>query len=577
MKQKISELARAEWQSCEESSTEITKDYSYNQSQTIRRIEAYINDRYFEGDQDRLFWNLSTPRIPHFAKNIDVDTKDFRPKGKGDANFFQAWVLSIRFKKWARESGLALTLNDLSEGLATYGSVIIKKVPDVERGKGYKLEEVNLQNIAFDPTVKTIRDSNFKVEKHYLSEGDIRARAGIWDNIEEAIEKGEQVESKEATTDHTTVPTYLFYQRVGEVYDEDKDEYILKNVIFTGYGDNEVVVYEEEIDKKEDPYYDLHVGRYRGRWLRMGIVERLFRLQERVNALVNQNAKTTEIASLLLLRTQDPNTSGNVLSALESGEIITSADLQQIAIDNRFLNSFVQEMGMLERQADRLCLTPEVITGDTIPSQTPFRGVAVMNNNAKSTFKYYKQAIWETFAKILLDEILPDEVRSWNHGDMLEIAENEMDIQIYDNLLLNKKLWERMNEYFMKTKKLPNSRQLQELAMRLVQEFGKEDRRLEVPKGFFNFKYGIEIKPTDETEDKATLNDAIDNALNWVIANPDIINNPMFRQKLEENGINPPRFDNNLMKPLPTQQPQPQGQQVRQSSDRDVLLKEVVK
>ena len=573
---KISEITSSEWESYRNSSLEINEDQSFNQHTTIKRINSYLNDKYIEGNQDRMFWNLSTPRIPHFAKNIDADTKDFKPKGLGDTNYFQAWILGIKLRTHFRDVGFATTLNDFAEGLASYGSIVLKKVPDVLCKKGYRLEESNLLNMAFDPSVKDIRDSNFIIERHFLSEQDIRNRADSWENIEEAIEKGERVESNDSkTSDNTEVPTYLFYQRVGEV--EVEDEYILKNVIFTGSGDDEVVVFEEEIKEEENPYHDLHVGRYRGRWLRVGVVERLFKLQERANALVNQNAQTTEIASLLLLKTADSKTGGNVIRGLESGDIINSADLQQIAIDNRGLVSFTQEMAMIERQADRLCLTPEVITGDTMPSNTPFRGLAVMNNNAKSTFKYYKQAIWEKLANIILKEILPAEVKEWNHGEMLEIAENEMDIQIYDNLLMNKKLWSRSMDYFRKTKRLPSSQMLQELTLRMVDEFGKNKRKLEVPEGFFNFKYGIVIKPTDETEDKGALNDAIDNALNWFVANPQIMNNPMFRQKLEENGINPPRFENNLMKPLPTNESQaPTGQTIKPVA-KDALLNEVVK
>jgi len=569
---KISQIARSEWQSYENSAIEINKDQTYNQYFTIKRINSYLNDRYLEGSQDRLFWNLSTPRIPHFAKNLDVDTKDFKPKGQGDTNFFQAWILGIKLRKYFRDIGFAISLNDWAEGLATYGSIVLKKIynPDVKKSE---LQEVNLLNIAFDPAVKDIRKSNFIIEKHFLSQQDLRDRVDIWDNIEEAIDKGEKVESQGSSQDNTDTPTYLVWQRYGEV--EEDGDYILKNIIFTGSGDKEIILYEEEIKAEDNPYYDLHVGRYRGRWLRAGVVERLFKLQERANALVNQNAKTTEIASLLLLRTQDPNTRGNVLSALESGEIINSADLQQIAMDNRGLVAFTQEMAMIERQADRLCLTPEVITGDTMPSGTPFRGLAVMNNNAKSTFKYYKQAIWESVAQILLDEILPEIVKDWNSGEMLEIAENETDIQIYDNLLLNKKLWSAMREYFTKNKKLPNSQQLQQLATRLLGEFGKTDRRIEIPKGFFNFKYGIVINPTDEIEDKGAMNDAIDQALNWVIANPQIINNPLFRQKLENNGLNPPRFDNAMMKPQQPE-PMPQGQQVP-VPEKDKLLNAVEK
>lgn len=569
---KISQIARSEWESYKNSPIEISEGYLFSQYKTIRRINHYINDKYLESDNDMIFWNLSTPRVPHFAKNLDLDTKDLMPMGKGETNFYQAWILRLKFKKWLIDTGFALTLNDLAESLAIYGSTVFKKVlSDKGKEHKYELEEVKLENIAFDSSVKNIKDSNFIVERHFLSEQDIRQRIGVWDNIEKAIDKAEIVETNDSTQDYTEVPTYLFYQRVGEVQNDEGD-YVLKNVIFTGYGEDEVIVFEEEL-KENDIYFDFHVGKYKGRWLRQGIVEKLFKLQERVNALVNQNAQTTEISSLLLLKTADPNTRGNVLTSASSGDIIQSADIQQLAIDNRALTGFVQELQLIERQADRLALTPEIITGETMPSGTPFRGAAISNNAAKSTFKFYKQSIGEKLGQLLLTQIMPSLIEKWNAGDIIDIADNEEDIRLFDNIVLNKHLWKSMREYFSKTGRLPSATQLQALAMRLIEEQGKETRKLEVPKGFFNFKFGFYMNVTDEAEDKNAMNESLTNAINMTLANPQVINNPLFRQMLENNGISPVKFDNPLQQP----QQQEQGKPVQPVAGGDKLFNEVVK
>jgi len=566
MKQTVSEVAQREWKSYEESQVEITEGYHFNQYQTIRRITHYLNDRFFEAPNDMIFWNLSTPRIPHFAKHLDLDTKDLMPIGKGDTNFYQTWILKVKFRKWLRETNFALTLNDLAEGLAQFGSVVFKKVEtDNNNDNKYELQEVKLDNLAFDAKAKDIRQSDYIIERHYLTEFDIRAKEGAWDNIAEAIEKGERVETDDEND--STIPTYVFYERFGQVEDEN-EEYIYTHSIFTGTGDKEVVVFEDrDLEPEDNPYYDFHIGKYNGRWMRQGVVERLFKLQERVNALVNQNAMTTEISSLLLLRTADPETRGNVLQSLESGEIINSADLQQVPIDNRALNGFLSELQTIETQADRLALTPDIIRGDTPPSSTPFRSLAVINNAAKNVFNFYKQSVGEKLGEILRTEIMPEVIRKWNHGDLLEIADSEEDIILYDNLLLNKKLWTSATEYARKSGRLPSATQLQQLASRLLEEFGKDKRKMEIPKGFFNFKYGIEMNVTDENQDKAAMNETIVNALNMYLANPTILQNPLFRQMLENNGITPPKFENKMQEP----QQQQGGQQI-QPKQQDKLL-----
>ena len=562
---KPTELINAELEKYKRDSIQVTDKVTFKQYDTLQRINSYLNDKYLEGDQDRIFWNLYTPRKVHLAKNIDTDSKDYMPIEQGETNFMQSWILKVKFRRWVKDYGFAFLLNDISEAVSDYGSVVLKK----EKVDGEpKLKICSLDNLAFDSSIDSIRDSAFIIERHFLTPYQLKEKMGEWDNVEEVLKSGERVDGSE-------LASYIVYERFGLVEDEEKN--VTYRHTITSLSDNGQILYDEEVSKKDCPYFDLHIGRYNGRWLRIGGVERLFKLQERVNALVNQNAKTSEISSLLLLRTADPNTRGNVLSALESGEIINSADIEQIGIDNRAFGNFMSELMKIEEQADKLLGTPAIITGESMPSRTPFRGMAVMNNSAKSAFKFIQQNIGEKIANILMEHILPDIVKTWNSGEILEIAGDINDVQIYDNLLLNSKLWTAMSDYWQKTGKLPNAQQLQALAGRLVEEFGKDKRKIEIPKGFFNFKYGIDMNVTDESQDKPAMNEALDSAINWTLTNPDIINNPLFRQKLENNGINPPKFENKLMQPNEFEKPTMQPGNPKELPKQDALMAKVQK
>ena len=123
----------------------------YNQREILRRINFYLAKKYLERNDDALFWDLSNPRIVHFAKNINSDTKDFLPYGEGQINFFQSWALRKMFRKWADDNQFYLLLNQVAESLATYGSIILKEVK--KDGKVW-LDEVKMDNIYFDQTVK---------------------------------------------------------------------------------------------------------------------------------------------------------------------------------------------------------------------------------------------------------------------------------------------------------------------------------------------------------------------------------------------------------------------------------------
>lgn len=134
------------------------KPLKYNQKEILNRINLYLNDQYLERDDNALFWNISAPRVTHFTKLISPDTKDFYPYGLGEHNFIQAWALRKFVKKWFDDNEFYKTLNDVAEGLATYGSCVWKKCIDEE---GYiELEEVDLKNLYFDQAVECISDTD---------------------------------------------------------------------------------------------------------------------------------------------------------------------------------------------------------------------------------------------------------------------------------------------------------------------------------------------------------------------------------------------------------------------------------
>jgi hypothetical protein len=509
----------------------------FNQRETLRRINFYLASKYTDRDDDALFWNLSNSRITHFAKNIDLDTKDFLPYGEGEYNFFQAWALRKKFREWCRDNSFYLTLNDISEGLATYGSIVWKK----EKVKGKTiLKEVKLDNLYFDQSIENIRDTNI-VEKHFLSAQDLEDKRDVWKNIDEAIKKIKGINRLEV------------WEYWGWYNEEGKSEYA--HQIGCGYGDDYINLWEEKTKKDECPYFDFHLGRFRGRWLRVGVVERLFELQVSINKLVNWNEQASEIASLLLLKSTDPDFSGgNILTQAENGQVFSSSDLQQIAIDNRGLASFLQQMALIEAHADKLCLTPDIVQGEQSPSGTPFRTVAVVNANSKSAFTVYKQNLGEGIAKILLDEILPSIVKSWSKDEFIEMEEDDKDVEMYDQTALDMMLI----DYKEKSGLDPTTEIEEKFKKDIANETKKNGRRV-IPD--FNFKWGIRITPTSESVDKQTQNDAMFNALQIQGQNPAAVDTPLFRQYLENNGISywklTPKQQANLQAQATGQNPQP--------------------
>lgn len=507
-------------QDCNNSYIEIIgKDKStqapvlYNQRELLRRINFYINDRYLERDNDAIFWNISTPRIPHFAKLLQFDTKDFKAIGQGEFNFVQAWALRIKSEEWFRDNQFYQTLNDLAQCISTYGASVWKVV---KKDGVNTLQECKLENLYFDQSAEDIKKVNL-VELHYLNQNELWEKKDVWDNVEKILEKEKDNERIE------------FWEYTGYLIEDGEPQF--KHIIGYGY-EEECICWEETISAEDNPYEYFRLGRYNGRFLGIGVVERLFKLQERANELVNQNAETTKIASLLLFKSNNSEINGNVLEQAINGQIIADETFQQVGVTNTGLNQFIQELQLISQQADRLCMTPEIIQGEPSPSGTTFRGMAVTNAAAENAFTIYRQNLGEKISFILMKWIFPSVVSKWNKSSIIEIAQDDVDIEVYDKALKNEIAKEKMLSGELVTNEI-----LTDIENSISENIKQVGRRLELPKNFFNFKFGFKLMPTTETGDKSVINDAYWNALQIQGANPAQIDTPLYRQYLENNGI----------------------------------------
>lgn len=539
--QQISEIVAVEIQKFREQEVMLTEGYGFSQYNTIRRINRYMAGKYWDcPDPNALFWNLATPRIPLYSKSIDMDSKDFYVFGIGKTNWFQAWILNVRFKKWVKDTRFALKLDETSRGIGEYGSMVWKKTitdGDVD------IEVADLRNLYFDPTVKNIIDSPV-VELHYKTETELRT---IWpDKVDEVVERAEQARDDEDHQSETEDEKYEVWERWGEYILKDGQDPKYMHYIGVGKGEYEVILVEDEIKFKkgkptEFPYFDFHGERVTGRWLGLGVVERLFGLQEQINTLVNQNNESNSIASLLLFRTADPNTTGNILQDAMPGQIINSQDMQQMGIDNRFISTFINQLQMIENKADGLCYIQEAISGETPPSGVPFRSLAVATRAAKSTFKYIKTSIGEKMGYILEEQVMPSSIRGFNKEDLIDISEDENDIRLYDERLADQAVKDYMKDR-AKKKMVIFEEDIVVIKEKAIKDVQMNRRIEKIGKNFFNFEWGIMMNATGESMDKATMNGAIDGALEMLLAAPAIANNPLFKQKLEINNIPPFRL-----------------------------------
>lgn len=406
--------------------------YSFNQYETVKRCHLYHNSKFEDGAEylgrEKLFFNVVNPPCEVATKMLDIDTKDIRLWPMNPKSSFSTYLLEKELKMWLKKSEMGDVLNQIAEELPVYGSVAIEKTK-----KGAKV--VDIRRLMLDPSVENIEDSRFVTTAHYMTPTQLRETN--WDNVEEAIKRFETTSAQKPFEDErgdinqqSSSPYIKVYKRYGEVpkwwLDGGKSEEMVRALFIvagadmltvsqeTGkpIGEEGVILFQSEW-KKEWPYRDFHYTKRKGRWLGAGVVEMLLDVQVRINELKNQKRISMEVSSIHLFQTSDKTMVRNILTDLDSGDLLVSPNgIQPVANEERNLQAFDSEEASYLQQADKLTFSFEALRGETAPSSTPLGVVQIATAQASSVFAFKREnfalGIKEFFNELVMPQLMKD-------------------------------------------------------------------------------------------------------------------------------------------------------------------------
>jgi len=428
---------------------EISEGYTFSQYALIKRIMLYSNGIYPTGKIDKqgkykYFFDICSPRIDSEIKNIDFDTKDVKIDSEGKNDFLPVFIANLSLKEWMRNNKESVDINDAVELGSGWGNVVWKKVKG-----GYEI--VDLKNFyVLNQTAQLLEDSPV-IERHILTQSELRAKSDIWKNVDDVIETcGDKTVSavKDGIEQAKAVKYYEIYERNGEISEQDlreaqgkkggkEDKYLLAKIIVAGIGKGEgaYILYADEIKKM--PYKEYHRGRYHGRWFRQGLYEVLFDIQTRANEIGNQISRGLEWSSKTIFSTSDKVIQQNVLTDMRNGDIVKATDLKQVQTRMEGIDQLIADWNRLMEMADKLCNSYEVVTGETMPSGTPFRLGAMMNQNANKLFDFIREKLSIAVESVYQDWVMPDILKDLKKKDIIRVTGDAEIMNRYYEMVIN--------------------------------------------------------------------------------------------------------------------------------------------
>ena len=422
---------------------EVSESVSFSQYQTIKRIYKFRN-RNLSGSKLNAdlsydyYFDIISPRADSEVKNLRFDSKHIMLFSRSPIEDFAAvFVANASLKNWMAENGEDEKLKTSVEEFVTNGNIGFKRVSG-----GYEVVDA-LNTYITNQTAKDVDDTDI-IERHEMTASEIKSMAEWDQDVADNVIKdlgNKSFKSTDMTTPvSTTTKKYEIFEFTGEVSEKEfnavrgiaggnENKYFIAKVITAGLKDSglaqeqDYVLFAEELDGSiSEHYIYAHRGRYEGRFWRVGMYELLFDHQIRANQIGNDLARGMEWASKVIFRSEDSRVLQNIRADLDNGDVIIAKDLSQVDVRLENMDQLIADWNRLMTDADRVSGSFEIVRGENLPSGTPFRLGALLDQNAGMMFTLLRQKLSLPYKRVFREWVLPDLVKDLKGKDVFTLV-----------------------------------------------------------------------------------------------------------------------------------------------------------
>lgn len=477
--------------------------WHYSQRETINTIDLAYDAKFKYGKYDaegnrKVYMNEIKFRCEVAVKQIDIDVSNYLFIPDGTNQIYKTAFMSWHFKRYVRENYHSEVIDELTEDFVKYGTCVSKQVGDV-------VKRVPLKSLRNTQTAYSLQEAaesgGYVIEEHELSWYQAQDYPD-WD-----VDKVTPYEGKRR-----------YFERYGLVSEADYKLYKNEEPVegdWTNFNLCVVVAYLENPDAKSDhrgkviyvekvhdwPYEEAHYNKRDGRWLGVGPAEDLLENQIMVNLSANLRVKGLSWHVKRVFQSKDEAVRKNLARQVVDGQVLyvgQNGEISEVPLAGRGTAEFTSAENFAQQNADQKAFTYEVMTGESLPSNTPFR-LGVLQSNA--ALKYYekkreklglylKRSYFEQLVPIFKREVKDETI-------ILEWGATGIDLlrQAYFNIKVN----QRLADAYFKVKPISRA----EAELDVIEQLEREPfMKWDVKKGVYdNTSSSMELVITGEAMD----------------------------------------------------------------------------
>lgn len=512
------------------------------------------------GDGSRPYHNVILPIAKLSYRSEGFDVKDIEMYVDNADDYYLSFLTKKYYDTWALNNHIDEFIDEVVIQSFDFGGCLTRRDKDT-------ISIVPLQSLAFVDQTDIM--SGAKCIKYSYTVEELEAKRGVWDSeaIDEAItmstnssNNGNSYTKSHTTSNHIEVYELhgmfknSWYEEGGEDNKYSKQTHIISYVTQGDSTKKGITFFKT--NKAKDIFKLYKRGgksmSIYGRALNKGGIEELFEPQIWINYSMIQLKDMLDVASLMILKTTDPELAGqNNIKDLSPGEIIKlrdNSDLNQVNFQALNETSFYNSITKWEGLARATGSASESSLAVTPTSGTPFALEQLKTANGLQEHDYQRNKVADFIAEIHRDwvlEIISKEMRK-GYEWLDELSMDELQATV-KNVVINETN-DKIKENILTKGILMTEEEIQQYSA-LV-----EDMHMSKSKKFLvlledELKYipmDIKINVAGRQKDLSKITDKLTNVFREVIANPQVLQNEdakkVFNEIVEYSGLNPIRF-----------------------------------
>lgn len=403
-------------------SLDYAQGYLFSHYNMLQLIDSFMYSRFYESPQvdengaKKLFYNIVYFAYEVAMKNIKLTPANFifNPE-QGEE--ITAELARHGFRDYMRNNtvfgeDLANVMDALDSDFVKYGTCVSMRV-------GEKIERVPLKTIRITPTAKSIRDA-ILFGGYFIIDRTI-SYLELTKYSEYKIDDIDYFDGvKPFYTRYGTVPRKFFdayknktltAEAIELTDSEMKDQVITMACVIDvkKKGDGRKIVYMIEIGEDDIPFDEAHYHKIDGRWLGRGAVEVIIEHQIAINFSMNEQRKALLWSAKKLFTTRSKTIQKNLMREAKNGQIfyVVDGEISQIDMTSKSQPEMANFMSTWKSGANESTFSFEAISGDTLPSGTPFRLGAMMTNNAMMFYKMKQAKLGTFYRQMFYNNLIP--------------------------------------------------------------------------------------------------------------------------------------------------------------------------